>query len=333
MGDARFLVVRLGSLGDLVHTLPAVTSLRDSFPEAQIDWVVDRKWSALLQGNPNLNEVIALERSSWRSLRSCVQQLRSTRYTCAIDFQGLYKSAILGFLSGAGRRVGPGQRLDRERGAMLFYTHRVFPSAGHIVEQNLALAECAGARRTVYRFPLHIPAEAEAEMDHQLASRGLREFFIVSPGGGWRSKCWPPERYGELSRELARRLGWRGVVNLGPDERELGEAVCRAAAPADPVQFSTDVPQMMALLRRAKFVVAGDTGPLHLAVALGTPVVGLYGPTDPKRNGPFCAADIVVRNARPEETTYKRGKEYSASMLSISVEQVIAAVERRLGMT
>jgi ADP-heptose:LPS heptosyltransferase len=119
---------------------------------------------------------------------------------------------------------------------------------------------------------------------------------------------------------------------LGPGEGKLAEVIYRVAAPMDPVPFSVDIPQLMALLGRAKFVVAGDTGPLHLAVALGTPVVGLYGPTDPKRNGPFCSADIVVRNAGAQETTYKRGKDTSASMLSISVEQVVSAVERRLGM-
>ena len=330
MADERFLVIRLGSLGDIVHALPGVAALRDSFPSARIDWVVERRWAALLHGNPDLNEVIALDRSSWGAVRACVRRLRAARYSCAIDFQGLYKSALLGFLSGAGQRVGFARRLAREGGAALFYTQRASPPAGHIVEQNLALAESAGARRTGCRFTLRVPAEAEASVARRLAANGLREFFLLSPGGGWRSKCWPPERYGELYRELALRRGWRGVVNFGPGESDLAEAVCRAAAPEEPVVFQTDVAELMALLRRAKIVVAGDTGPLHLSVALGTRVVGLYGPTDPQRNGPYCADDIVVRNARPEETTYKRWNEFSAAMLSITVEQVVAAVERRL---
>lgn len=326
------LVVRLGSLGDLVHTLPAVASLRESFPGARIDWLVEQKWSALLDGGAVLNDVIPLARGSWNALGATVRQLRATRYACAIDFQGLYKSALLAFLSGAPRRVGFGRRVAREGGAAFFYTERVTPGAEHVVDHNLALAEAVGARRSTCRFSLRVPVEADAEVARRLAA-GVREYFVVSPGGGWRSKCWPPERYGQLCRELMRRHTWRAVVNVGPSERGLAEAVCRAATPVEPVVLSTGIPQLMALLRSARIVVAGDTGPLHLAVALGTAVVGLYGPTNPKRNGPYCAEDIVVRNASPEETTYKRSESYSPAMLSISVEQVISAVEERLAKT
>lgn len=330
MADENFLVVRLGSLGDIVHTLPAVTVLRNSFPGARIDWVVERKWSALLHSYADLSGVISLERNSWGALRSCVHQLRAARYACAIDFQGLYKSAVLAFLSGAKKRVGFSMRYSREAAAALFYTERVLPSGLHKVEQNLALAECAGARRTACTVPLRIPSEADASVLRWLVSRGLRDFFVVSPGGGWQSKCWPPERYGELCRELERRHSWLGVVNFGPGERDLAERVNRAAVPAEVVLFSAEIPELMALLRRARIAVAGDTGPLHLAVALGTPVVGLYGPTDPARNGPYSSADIVVRNAQPEETTYKRRRNYAPAMLSITVEQVVSAVEQRL---
>lgn len=330
--DERFLVVRLGSLGDIVHTLPAVAALRDSFPGARIDWLVERKWAALLDGNPDLNETLTLDRGSWGVLQDCVRRLRAMQYTCAIDFQGLCKSAILAALSGAPRRVGFNWHAAREGVAALLYTQRAPCPAGHVVEQNLALAEAAGARKTVCRFPVKAPPEAEAEVSRQLASRSLSHFFVLSPSGGWRSKCWPPERYGELCRELERRYGWRGVVNHGPGEEEVAAAVCRAAAPAKPLLLSTDIPQLMALLRRAKVVVAGDTGPLHLAVALGTPVVGLYGPTDPQRNGPYSREDIVLRKAQPEETTHRRGNNYSPAILRIPVEQVVAAVERRLGL-
>ncbi len=326
--DQRFLILRLGSLGDIVHTLPAVAALRDSFARARIDWVVDRKWIALLDGNPDLTETIPLDRGSWASHAAAIGRLRAGGYACAIDFQALYKSALLGFLSRAPRRVGFDRSYARESGAALFYNERVHPSGRHKVEHNLALVERAGARRNAARFPLCVPARAQAEIDRRLAANGLAEFFVVSPGGGWRSKCWPPERYGELCRELAQHRGWRAVVNFGPGEEALAEAVCNPAAPAAPVRFETDVPELMALLRRAKFVVGGDTGPLHLASALGTPVLGLYGPTDPDRNGPYGAGDIVVRNASPEETTYKRRHDYVPSMLSISVEQVFAAVAR-----
>jgi heptosyltransferase-1 len=330
MADERFLIVRVGSLGDIVHTLPAVAALRDSFPQARIEWVVERQWRALLEGNPDLSEVIALDRRSWSGALACLRRLRVGRYTCALDFQGLYKSALLAFFSGAPERIGFDRRHARERAAPFLYTRQVMPAGTHVIEHNLSLAEAAGAGRTAIRFPLPVSADADAFLDRELAARGLRDFFVLSPGGGWSSKRWPTERFGELHRELARRTGWRGVVSFSPGEAALAERVRAAAGSPEPVLLPMNLAQLMAALRRAKFVVAGDTGPLHLASALGVRVVGLYGPTDPARNGPYSPQDIVVRNAKPGETTYRRGNEPAPSMLSIEVAQVLEAVERRL---
>jgi lipopolysaccharide heptosyltransferase I len=330
MADERFLVVRVGSLGDIVHALPAVAALRESFPQARIEWLVERQWRKLLDGNPDLNEVIALDRRSWSGALACVRRLRVGRYTCALDFQGLYKSALLAFFSGAPERFGFDRRYAREKGAPFLYTRQVVPAGAHVIEHNLSLVEAAGARRTAIRFPLPVSAEADAFLDHELTARGLRDFFVLSPGGGWGSKRWPAERFGELHRELARRTGWRGVVSFSPGEAPLAERVRAAAGAPEPVLLTMNLTQLMAALRRAKVVVAGDTGPLHLASALGARVVGLYGPTDPARNGPYSPHDIVVRNAKPDETTYKRGSAPAASMMSISVVEVLEAVERRL---
>jgi heptosyltransferase-1 len=331
MADERILVVRLGSLGDVVYTLPAVAALRRARPEAQIDWVVDRHWYPLLEGNPDLSDVIILDRGSTGSFLFTAWRLRTAHYTSVIDFQGLYKSALLARITGAPERVGFSRHFAREPAAALLYTRRVSPKEPHIVKQNVALAAALGAQNSQCRFPLRVRPAAEALLGEKLAAEGLGEFFVISPGGGWRSKCWPPERYGALHRELARRTGLRGVISFGPGERELAEAAKQAAGAPEPLVLDIDVAQLMALARRARFLVAADSGPLHLAVALGTPVVGLYGPTAPERNGPFNPADVVVRNARPEETTLKRGDQYSPAMLSITVEQVVAAVERRLG--
>jgi lipopolysaccharide heptosyltransferase I len=328
----KFLIVRMGSMGDVVHTLPAAAALRESFPQARIDWLIERRWRELVERNPGINEIVALDRRVLRDLPASIGRLRSEHYTCTLDFQSLYKSSLLAYCSGAPRRVGFDKRYAREPGAAFFYTQRIVPSGTHVVEQNLSLVESVGARKSAVRFPLAIPAGAEAQLERELKTRRLREFFVLVPAGGWRSKCWPAERFGELHAELSRRHGWRGVVSFGPGEEALAEEVRRAAGSPEPAVFTTGVPQLMALLRRAKFVVAGDTGPLHLAVALGTPVIGLYGPTDPARNGPYCRDDIVVRNAGLDETTYQRGAEYSAAMLSIQVEQVLDAVQRRLGM-
>lgn len=330
MADARFLIVRLGSMGDIVHTLPAVSALRESFPEARIDWVVEAKWLPLLRGNPDVNEVIPVKRTSWTILRTCLGRLHAARYDCLLDFQGLYKSAALGWLSGTKKRIGWDRRVAREGGAAVFYTQHVVPTAAHIVDQNLELSRAAGARPGTVRFPLSSDAEAEREVENLLATQGLKKFFVLSPGGGWRAKCWPPERYGELHRALAQRFGVRGMVNYGPGEEPLAAAVREAAGQPEPIPAKLRLEQFVALMRRATVLVGGDSGPLHVAVAVGTPVVGLYGPTDTARNGPYSKADVVVRNARPDETTYRRSDEYAASMLSITVEQVLAAVERRM---
>ncbi|MCL4523325.1 MAG: glycosyltransferase family 9 protein [Acidobacteria bacterium] len=334
MSEERILVVRLGSLGDLVHTLPAVNALRNKFPRSEIDWVVENKWRALLAGNPDVNDIIRFDRSTWTGISSCVRQLRRRKYDCAIDFQGLYKSALLARLSGAKRRIGYAIELLRESGAAWFYTERVQSTALHIVDQNLELAHHLGAERWEVRFPLAVPDEAERFVRMQLGGKGGQKYFVVSPGGGWMSKCWPAEQYGHLLRRLLSVFpcaGWRGVVNYGPGERNLAEAVRLVAGDADPLLFSGDLPQLMALVRGASLFVGGDSGPLHLAVALGAPVVGLYGPTDPARNGPYSRAEIVVRNARSEETTYKRDSSPALSMRSITVEQVVNAIGKRLG--
>jgi lipopolysaccharide heptosyltransferase I len=338
MPEPRILIVRLGSLGDIVHTLPAARALRAAFPDAQLDWIVERRWAPLLQGNPDLNRVIAFDRGSIGGWLSAARALRAASPSVAIDFQGLYKSAALARISGAPRRFGFGARSARESGAAMAYTHAVEPAGAHVIEHNLWLARAAGAKPVALadaEFPLAIPRAAEERMEMQLAASGVTQFFVLNVGGGWGSKCWPAERFGHLHRLLLERhvsKGWRGVVNFGPGERKLAEAVRLVAGEPEPLLLSPDLPQLLALLKRARFVVGADTGPLHLAVALGTPVVGLFGPTDPARNGPCRAADIVVRNAAADETTYKRGRSPAPSMLSISVEQVVAAVERRLGL-
>ncbi|HVA72817.1 MAG TPA: glycosyltransferase family 9 protein [Candidatus Limnocylindrales bacterium] len=330
MDEERFLILRMGALGDIIHTLPAVAALRETFPRAEIHWLADRKWLPILDGNPDVTSVMAIDRNDWRSVMASVRQLRAAHCTTALDFQSLYRSAILARLSGAPRRIGFDARYAREAGAAFFYTSTVMPQRAHKVEHNLELVESIGARPAEIRFPLQIAPDAQARVDQILTESTVKEFFVVSPGGGWGSKCWPAERYGALCRALTERYGWRAVISFGPGERGLAETVQREAGSPQPLVELFTLAQLMALLRRAKLLVAGDTGPLHLASALGTPVVGLYGPTDPARNGPFSHRDIVVRNASPEETTYRREKAPAASMLSITVEQALDAVARRL---
>jgi len=331
MPDERFLIVRLGSLGDIVHTLPAASALRDSFPSAPVDWLVDQRWRAILDGNRELSRVIPVNRASPLGVIRSVGALRSARYSCAIDFQGLYKSSILARISGAPRRYGFAWADAREGPASLLYTDRIRPIGAHIVDQNLSLAAAAGAHAGPARFSIPASPDAEAHVERELKGRGVTRFFVLSPGGGWRSKCWPAERFGDLHHALAAKLGFPGIVSFGPGEERLASEVSSAAGKPQPILLPMNVGELIAALRRARFLVAADTGPLHLGAAIGTPVVGLYGPTDPARNGPYAKRSVVVRNARPGETTYQRGAAHSGAMLRITVEDVLQAVDQLMG--
>jgi heptosyltransferase-1 len=332
MPEARFLLVRLGSLGDVIHALPAASALRDAFPAARIDWLIEPKWRRLLEANPDLTEIISLEKKTAAGLVATVRKLRAAHYTCAIDFQGLYKSALPVLASGAPRRIGFASSYAREGFASVFYTDKINPRGAHKVDHNFTLAEAAGARASAPRFPLTLRPEDEKQVTHELARHNVGDFYVLNPGGGWRSKCWPPERYGELHHRLGVQHHWRAIISFGPGEESLAQELVSAAGTPAPVAVPLGLGPLMALLNRAKFVVSADTGPLHLASALGTPVVGLYGPTDPARNGPYGAHNqiqsIVIRNPSKIETTYRRGASYSSPMLSITVDQVADAVAR-----
>jgi ADP-heptose:LPS heptosyltransferase len=246
-----------------------------------------------------------------------------------LDFQGLYKSALLARLAGAPRRIGFDRRFAREPGAALFYSESIVPQGRHVAEMNLSLTAAAGAHLgNGIPCSFRTPAEELSRVREHLSREGVSAFVVVSPGGGWKSKCWPPERYGALCAELWQRLKVPAVVNAGPGEEKLARAVIEAAAPARPLAMSPSLRELVALLMLARVVVAADTGPLHLAAALGRPVVALFGPTDPARNGPFPRG-AVLRNSW-QEPTYKRGENYSPAMLALGIEQVAAAIEREL---
>ncbi len=279
MADERFLIVRLSSLGDIVCTLPVLAALRDTFCRAHIAWVVNERWKPLLEGNPDLNEVITLPSNKISAFFACGRQLREKSYSCALDIQALYKSALLAKRSHAPRRIGYSFKFAREGAASFFYTQCVKPISKHVVDQNLELAAAAGAKIGPARFPLSIPAEAQSTIQQFLMTTKISRYVVLSPGGGWQSKLWPPDFYGELALKLWETRGLRIIINCGVREALLTEAVVANAAFALPIIVQYSLPEMMALLRGAELVIAGDSGPLHLASALGTPVAhGLYGP-------------------------------------------------------
>jgi heptosyltransferase I len=337
MPEPRFLIVRLGSLGDIVHTFPAVAGLRESFPKAEIVWLTHPRWKELIECSELVTETWETDTRSYNSLRGIIRKIRRGNFTAAIDYQGLWKSAALPFLGGVSRRIGFSSQTIRELGVPILYTDRVPCVQKHIADQNGELSLRAGARTGVAPVKLAVPTIQEAFVVQLLRSFAIERYVVLSPAGGWRSKCWPPDRYGALCQKIRANLGLRCVLNYGPGEEDIVPSIKVASGEADPVAYNGSLIQLMALLRNAVCVVGGDTGPLHLAAALGTPAVAILGPTDPARNGPYrsrggsanATVDIVLRSPHAE-TTYKRGDQPAPSILEIDVETVFDAVRRQV---
>lgn len=342
----KCLVVRLGSLGDIIHTLPAVAALRAAFPDAIIDWVVERLARALADRIPILDAVHEIDTFRWRraplsrltrrEAAGVFRELRARRYDVALDFQGLVKSAVVARASGADRVLGFARRALREPAARAFYHEGVAPGpeTEHVIEKNRALARRLGVRGGEVVFPLREdPADAAGAetVVRQARFEPAARFVILNPGGGWPTKRWPAARFGELARELQVRNGLRALVAWGPGEEPLARAVVDASGGAATAGAPMDVPVLLAVLRRAALFVGGDTGPLHFAAAVGTPIVGLFGPTDPRRNGPWRPEDRVVSRYGRCACPYGRTCMQPALCIDdITVSEVLDAAQSRL---
>lgn len=336
----------MGSLGDIVHALPAAASLKRAFPEAEIDWLVERQWVPLLAHNPHLARLQVVETrawrkhpartATWRALAASLSALRGRRYDCALDFQGLIKSAALARLTGAPKVIGFHRHDLREPLAFFFYTATAAPirpggsgglpaPAPHIVEQYLALAAVAGAREPVHEFCCQASEEDEQRFSQwrQASGAGPGRYVVLSPGAGWEAKRWPEECFAELADLLAGETRCAVVINCGPGDEALAGRVLGAARLARPLLCQPALGELIALVSHASLVVAGDTGPLHLAAACGAPVVGIFGPTDPLRNGPYGLRSRVVR-APNACTTYARNAGREA-IRAVPVDAVFSA--------
>ncbi len=322
-------------MGDILHSLPAVTALRQAHPGWVIGWAIEPQWRGLFAANgaeprtpemPLVDQVhivpakrwarAPLSTGTWREMARLRRELRGLRYDVAVDMQGAVRSAMVARWARTGRLIGEDQ--PREFAARWLFRERVPTRGVHVIEQSLEVANAIAGDNLAMTLPL-LPRDAEADAR---AAALPRPFILLSPGAGWGAKRWPPDRFGEVARRMA-QAGYGVVVNSGPAEEGLAREIAARSGGAA-VILPLDMAGLIAVTRCASLAIAGDTGPLHLACALGKPVVGIYGPTDPARNGPFHCASRVLRH--PESVRdHTRRREPEAGLLTITATGVTEA--------
>jgi heptosyltransferase-1 len=328
----KVLIVRLGALGDLIHALPAAAALRRAFPGARIDWLVDERHRELLDLVPIIDRRLAIRRGSAASLVETIREFRRTRYDVALDFQGLLKSAVLARLSGAARVIGFPAPLLRERTASIFYTEIAGVDAAHVITKNMSLLKAVGIQLSAIEFPMEIRKPEIAEAARNRLGIGDREpFAIINPAAAWPNKRWAPVYFAEVAVLLKKRHGLGSIVLWGPGEERLAQDVVDASQGAAAVAPPTTLAELVSLAKAAVVMVSGDTGPLHVAGAVGTPVIGIYGPTNPERNGPWASRDLTVSRFDQCQCHYQRQcHAESWCLLEISPREVMDLVDERL---
>jgi heptosyltransferase-1 len=345
----RLLVVRLGAMGDILHAMPAVTALRQAHPDWVIDWVVEPRWRALLaaegsagrqtaqnSAQPLIDHLHFAATKQWRKspfsrqtlheFKALRTMLRAGAYDAVIDLQGAIRSAVVARLAGCRRLIGEAN--PRELPARWLFSERVATRGVHVIEQDVELVSAiAGDALTPVAPWLPVDPPAERWADEILPPITSQIAVLINPGAGWGAKRWPVERYAAVAQSLVARA-CRVLVNIGPGEEPLAEVISRQTGGAA-TPLACTLAQLIALTRRIALAIAGDTGPLHLACALGRPVVGIYGPTDPSRNGPFGTRFIVLRSPESRRDHTRRAAPESG-LLSIQPADVLRAADALL---
>lgn len=331
-----FLIVRLGSLGDVIHAIPVAAALRRHFEHARVDWVVDPRYVELLNLVTCVDRRIpfdprAVRRASGRAtFRQTLRELRDVHYDAAVDLQGLLKSAVLARLVRARKTIGFPKAHLREPMARFFYTETPSPGeATHVIFKNLALLAPLNVIERQVRFPIAIPDTPTVNVVR--GRLGADGYAVINPGAAWPNKRWPAERFGALARGIQDEFGLRSLVLWGPGEQELAQAVVAVAGGAAEASPPTSVTDLVGISHHARLMISGDTGPLHIAGAVGTPVVALFGPTFPERNGPWDEQDVTLSRVAQCVCHYERRCRKPVPCINdIDVAEVLSAVRQRM---
>ena len=340
-GLLKILIVRLGALGDIIHAIPAQQAIASQYPEAEIHWLTKPAYRDLLNCVEDLARVWVFDDSGLRSYPSrflsdwwsLTKQLRAEKFDYVFDFQGLLISAFLARNARARQSFGFQPERFKETGCSWLYDVAIEGEADlsrHVVETNSRLVSRALETGPVEaRISLNLSQRDLTYVNEQLSSREMDRPILINPGAGWKTKLWDPVCYGELALLIEEELGIPVLFTYGPGEEKLLETI-REACPTLPVRtFPSTIPQLAALCQQSRLMIAGDCGPLHLAVAQGTPTVAILGPTNPTRNGPFNSQDLVVKRELPCSDSYRRTCSEFICM-NIPVAQVFETVAQRL---
>lgn len=329
----RILIVRLTAMGDVIHGLPVATALRNHFPEAMIAWAVEGRAAEIIEGHPDLDAVIKLPRRWWRStqtVRGIRRQLRQMRFDISVDLQCLTKSALVAWLSGAPRRLGVAGKNGREF-SKWFNNELTDVRASHVVEHYLRILAPLGidTRQAEFKFPERLQDARYAKNVLNDLSLGDGKFAILNPGAGWPSKLWPAERYGQVATYLLKEHGVKTLaVWCGADERVLAQRIVDFSGGAAQLAPATTLPQLAALSRRADLFVGSDTGPMHLAVAVGTPTISLHGTSRAEWCGAYGDQNIRIQQYYQHGTARQRRSADNTAMRAIDVPSVCEACDR-----
>jgi lipopolysaccharide heptosyltransferase I len=331
-GAPRILIVRMSAIGDVIHGLPVLCALRKSLPHSFIAWIVEGSMGELLDGHPALDELIRVPRRWWKSPREIWQKrlrLRELRFDVTIDLQCLTKSAATAWTSGAPRRIGKAGKDGREL-SKWFNNELVTAHGNHVVEHYLSMLRPLGIESPAVRFDLPEYAEDGRMADEFLRSAGLtgQRLAVLNPGAGWPSKVWPAERYGELARHLGKAHGMPSVAVWGPaQELQLAERIVAGSGGHARLAPATTLKELAAVIRRARLFVGSDTGPMHLAVAVGTPTISLHGSSRADWCGAYGPDNIRLQVRYEDGSSNERRQAGDDAIRAITVEMAATACD------
>ncbi len=337
----RILIVKLGSIGDIVHTLPVLRTLRSSFPKAFIAWAVEEKLADLLYENDDLDEIIIISTKRWRKnlnlsslseARNTISNLREKSFDLVLDFQGLIKSGVVSFLTGAKKRVGFSRRDCREKANVLFTNRkaRPFPQTSHVVDKNLSLLKKLQIQKFQIEFSLKSSPEAKASIKNFCDNNAVffkKPVAAVNPGVGFPTKQWALDRFAKIADQIFQELSLNILLTWGPGEKDKVEEIASQMKEDCLIAPPTTILESIALYEKLDLFIGGDTGPLHICAALGVPTVSIFGPTDPGRNGAYGPGHTTTFKKLPCSFCYKRKcPTQNECMLELQEEEVFEAI-------